>query len=258
MTSHGVPDLPLAGRRIVVTRAREQAAGLSIGLRRLGAEVIELPAIEFCPPADPAPLDAAIARLAEYDWIVFTSANGVRFFAERARRLGADFGRLRAAVCAIGPATRKAAEQAGLRVELMPKEYVAESVVEAFRGYDLAGRRVLLPRAAVARDLVPAELRRRGAQVDVVEVYRAVAPADLAQRAQRIFRERKPHWVTFTSTSTVVHLVEAVGVEAMAGVRIASIGPVTSAAVRRYGLQVAAEARIFTAEGLIEAILAAT
>jgi len=247
---------PLSGRRIVVTRAREQAPELSARLRALGAEVIELPAIEFLPPADPAPLEGALARLESYDWLIFTSANGVRFFLER-WRAGAGRPRwLRARLCAIGPATRRALEAAGLKVDLMPREYVAESLLEAFAPYELAGTRILLPRAAAARDLVPAELRRRGAVVDVVEAYRTAAPEDLPERAGEIFRaDRKPDWVTFTSSSTVAHLLAAVGAPALAGVRVASIGPITTAAVRAHGLEVAAEAERYTTEGLVEAIL---
>lgn len=248
--------LPLSGLRVVVTRAAEQSGELSGRFVQLGAEVIELPAIEFQPPADYGPLDEAVARLSRYDWIIFTSANGVRFFLERAAVRGANLTSLRARICAIGPGTRRAAERAGLRVDLVPREYVAESLIEAFQSYDLAGRRILLPRAAAARDVAPLQLRRRSAEVDVVEAYRAVAPAELAVRGREVFSaDRKPDWVTFTSTSTVVNLIEAVGAEALAGVRVASIGPVTSAAVRRFGLQVTAEARVFTTQGLIEAIL---
>ncbi len=252
----GRDPTPLSGRRIVVTRAREQAPELSARLRALGAEVIELPAIEFLPPADPGPLEAALARLASYDWLIFTSANGVRFFLERRGAGPGGMGPLRARICAIGPATRRALEAAGLKVDLMPREYVAESLLEAFAPYELAGARILLPRAAAARDLVPAELRRRGAVVDVVEVYRTAAPEDLARRAREIFgAERKPDWVTFTSSSTVAHLLAAVGAQALAGVRVASIGPITTAAARAGGLEVAAEAERYTTEGLVEAIL---
>jgi len=249
---------PLSGRRIVVTRAAAQANELSGRLRELGAEVIELPAIEIRPPSDFRPLDAAIARLSGYDWLIFTSANGVRSFLDRVKTCGGDLRGLRARICAIGPATRRALEAAHLKVDLMPSEYVAESLVQAFAGEDLTGRRILLPRAAGAREAAPAELRRRGAEVEVVEAYRSVPPEDLPSRARRIFGSGlKPDWVTFTSASTVKHLVEAAGARALEGVRIASIGPITSAAVRRYGLEVTVEARQYTAEGLIEAILGA-
>lgn len=249
---------PLAGLRIAVTRAESQAAELSARLRSLGAEVIEIPAIETRPPEDWGPVDAAIAHLADYDWIIFSSANGVRYFMERLAAAGVDRAALRARICAIGPATRRAAEHAGLRVELMPAEFVAESLVEAFSAYELKGSRMLWPRAAAARQFAPGALRARGAQVEVVATYRTVPPDDLPARARAVFcSARKPDWVTFTSTSTVVNLVNAVGPEALHGVRIASIGPVTSEALRRFGLGVTVEASPYTSDGLVEAILRA-
>src|ERR1039458_5798295 len=158
------------------TRAKSAHDALSARLPARGAEVVELPTIEIQPASDYTPLDRAIANLGAYDWLIFTSANGVRFFLERLDRASTDLRSLRARICAIGPATRAAVEALHLKVDLMGKEYVAEGLLEAFAPYDLAGRRVLLPRAAVARDLVPAELARRGARVDVVEAYRTVVP----------------------------------------------------------------------------------
>jgi uroporphyrinogen III methyltransferase / synthase len=250
--------LPLFGQRIVVTRAKGQADALASRLQALGALAIELPTIEIRPPADPAPLDRAIANLASYDWLIFTSANGVRFFLDRLDRSPVDLRSLQARICAIGPATRAAVEALHLKVDLMGAEYVAEGLLAAFAAHDLAGRRVLLPRAAVARDLVPVELRKRGAQVDVVEAYRTVVPQDAAQRAREIFASpRAPDWITFTSSSTVRNFVAIVdaGAEALAGVKVASIGPVTSRTARELGIQVAAEARQFTIDGLVEAVL---
>lgn len=243
----------LAGRRIVITRARAQAAGLADKLAALGAEVIEFPTIEIQPPEDPQPLERAAASVSEYDWIIFTSANGVRAFMDRSPELSAFAGR----VCAIGPATRRAAETAGLRVDVVPDEYVAESLVAAFSGEEIAGKRILLPRAAVARDVVPDELRARGAQVDVVEAYRTVVPEGAPALARRVFgADRKPDWITFTSSSTVTNFVKAAGVEALGGVRVASIGPVTSATARGLGIAVTVEAEEFTSSGLVAAIAA--
>jgi len=250
--------LPLFGKRIVVTRAKGQADALASRLQALGALAIELPTIEIVPAADPAPLDRAIASLASYDWLIFTSANGVRFFLDRLDGSPVDLRSLRARICAIGPATRAAVEALHLKVDLMGAEYVAEGLLAAFAAHDLNGRRVLLPRAAVARDLVPVELRKRGAQVDVVEAYRTVVPQDAAQRAREIFASpRAPDWITFTSSSTVRNFVAIVdaGVEALAGVKVASIGPVSSRTARELGIQVAAEARQFTVDGLVEAML---
>ena len=138
----------------------------------------------------------------------------------------------------------------------MPEEYVAESLIKAFASENLAGQRVLLPRAAVARDVIPAELAKLGAQVDVVDAYRNVVPASAARRAGQVFSsEKKPDWITFTSSSTVKNLLAIIGREALEGVRIASIGPATSATLCAHGLKVDAEAKQFTIDGLVEAIL---
>jgi uroporphyrinogen III methyltransferase/synthase len=248
--------LPLFGQKIVITRAREQAGSLAEQLTSLGAEICELPTIELQPPADFSPLDNGIANLHWYDWLIFTSVNGVRFFIDRLDHSNTDFRSLRAKICAIGPATRAAIAALHLKVDLMGEEYVAESLVAAFAGEDLRGKRVLLPRAAVARDLVPAELSRRGAQVDVVEAYRTVLPAASAGLVPEIFATgKKPDWITFTSSSTVRNFLELAGAEALRGVKVAAIGPVTSATARELGIEVTAEAQVFTVQGLVEAML---
>jgi uroporphyrinogen III methyltransferase/synthase len=248
--------LPLFGKRIVVTRAKGQAEALSARLHALGADVVELPAIEIRPPADPAPLDHAIASLPCYDWLIFTSANGVKFFLDRLDASAVDLRAIRARICAIGPATRAAIESLHLKVDLMGKEYVAEGLVEAFASHDLAGQRILLPRAAAARDLVPTELSRRGARVDVVEAYRTVAPEDLAAQIREIFAmPRKPDCITFTSSSTVQNFVAAASPAVLEGVRVAAIGPVTSQTARTLGIRVDAEAHPYTVEALVTAIL---
>jgi uroporphyrinogen III methyltransferase / synthase len=235
--------LPLAGRRIVITRAREQADTLAARLSALGAAVIELPTIEIRPPADPAPLDRAIADLPSYDWLIFTSANGVRAFIDRLPDLRA----LRGKICAIGPATRAAIEALHLKIDLMGEQYVAESLVEAFAPHPLEGKRILLPRAAVARDIIPVELRKRGAHVDVVEAYRTVAP--------EIRDIPKFDAITFTSSSTVKNFVAAAGAESLAGAQVVTIGPVTSQTARDLGLTVAAEAGVYTVDGLVDALV---
>ena len=249
--------LPLFGKRIVVTRAKGQADALAGRLRTLGAGVIEIPTIEIQPASDYGPLDRAIAELARYDWLIFSSVNGVRFFLERLDRSAVDLRSLRAKICAIGPATRAAIEALHLKIDLMGKEYVAEGLLEAFAAHDLAGRRVLLPRAAVARDLVPVELAKRGALVDVVEAYRTVVPEGAAALARATFgAPRKPDFITFTSSSTVRNFVDVAGAETLRGVPAVSIGPVTTGAARGLGIEVAAEARVYTIDGLVDALLA--
>lgn len=245
--------LPLFGQRIVVTRARDQASDFTAQLRALGADVAEFPVIATVPPADSSGIDAALARLETYDWLIFTSVNGVRFFLERLDASPYDLRGLRARVCAIGPATARAIEALHLKVDLVPKEYVAESLVEAFAPHDLGGKRILLPRAAVARDVVPVELGKRGATVDVVEAYRTVVPPDSAELVATTFA-RRPDWITFTSSSTVKNFLAIAGPQVLEGVKVASIGPVTSDTARMHGLQVAVEARPHTMDGLLQAI----
>jgi uroporphyrinogen III methyltransferase / synthase len=250
--------LPLFGQRIVITRDRSQAGDLASRLHILGAEVIELPTIEIRPALDPGPMDRAIAKLEAYDWLIFTSANGVRYFIDRLDASNRDLRALRAQVCAIGPATRQAVEMLHLKVDLMPDEFVAESLVAAFSGIDVEGKRILLPRAAVAREVVPAEFTRRGAHVDVVEAYRTVVPEDAEARARKIFGDdRKPHWVTFTSSSTVKNFLVVAGREALVGVRTASIGPVTTSTLRMHGIEPDVEAKPFTMDGLVQGVLGA-
>ncbi len=248
--------LPLFGQRVVVTRAREQADPLIAKLRALGADAIELPTIEIVPAADSRPLDRAIAELEQFDWLIFTSVNGVRYFIDRLDRSGRDLRGLRAKLCAIGEATRQAIEALHLKVDLIGEEYVAESLVEAFEKFDLSGKRMLLPRAAVARDILPRRLGERGARVDVVEAYRTVIPESTAKRVAEIFAdEHKPQWITFTSSSTVQNFVQVAGSDLLQGVKVASIGPVTTASAKALGIPVTLEASPHTTDGIVTAIL---
>src|SRR5262249_3141302 len=167
-----------------------------------------------------------------------------------------DLRLLRARICAIGPAARAAVETLHLKVDLMGKDYVAEGLLEAFAAHDLAGKRVLLPRAAVARDLVPQELARRGAHVEVVEAYCTVVPEDAAARAREVFEAaHKPDCITFTSSSTVQNFVAAAGAAVLNGIPVVTIGPVTSATARELGIEIVAEARPYTMDGLVKAVL---
>ncbi len=248
--------LPLFGQRIVVTRAREQADVLGAKLRSLGADVVEMATIEIVAASDYAPLDRAIAELPRYDWLIFTSVNGVRFFLERLDHSRQDLRALRARICAIGDATKQALEALHLKVDLMGEEYVAESLVEALSKFDLTGKRVLLPRAAVARDLLPRALRERGACVDVVEAYRTIVPESAARHAAEIFGgSRRPDWITFTSSSTVQNFVRTAGIKALEGVKVASIGPVTTATAKKLGVAVTVEASPYSTDGLVAAIV---
>jgi len=261
---------PLTGIRVLVGRARHQASALSSELRRLGATVLEIPFIEIRQPRSFKPLDAALKNLDEYDWLILTSVNGVEAMGQRMEKLKLDFNLLRSgqgdrtgsarklSIAAIGPATKKAIEQRGIKVDVVPKEYVAESVVRSLRRR-VKGKRVLLVRAKVARDVIPRELRKAGALLDVIEAYETVVPASSRTRLQAVLKsaKKRPHLVTFTSSSTVRNFVALVGArkKSLAGIRLASIGPVTSSTLRELGLEVGVEATEFTIPGLIEAIV---
>jgi uroporphyrinogen-III synthase len=252
---------PLSGVRILVGRARHQASALSEELRKLGATVLEIPFIEIRKPRSFKPLDSALQNLAAYDWLILTSVNGVEAMWERLARLRLakkHLAHLR--IAAIGPATKKAIERSGAKVDVVPKEYVAESVVRSLQKR-VKGKRVLLVRAKIARDVIPRELRKAGAQVDVVEAYETVVPRSSRRRLQAALKisTRRPHVVTFTSSSTVRNFVALLGAReaAVDGMRLASIGPVTSSTLRELGLRVDIEAKEFTIPGLIEAIVRA-
>jgi uroporphyrinogen-III synthase len=205
--------LPLAGIRILVGRARHQASALSAGVKKLGAEVIEIPFIEIRKPRSYEPLDVALKAIADYDWLILTSVNGVEALSKRMRHLRVSpktFKQLK--IAAIGPATREEIETLGLKVNVVPERYIAESVVECLRG-KVEGKRVLLARAKVARDVIPRELRKMGAHVDVVEAYKTVVPASSRARLRFIMKDpkRRPNVVTFTSSSTVINFANLMG-----------------------------------------------
>ncbi|MGI9074055.1 MAG: uroporphyrinogen-III synthase [Bryobacteraceae bacterium] len=240
----------LQGLRVVVTRATHQAEELAAPLRAFGAEVILLPLIGIAPPLNPEPLRHAAAHSNEYDWIIFTSANAVHAFAAQ---LPESLQIWKPHVATVGAATRETAEELGFRVDLTPSKYVAESLIEALSGEDLINRKVLIPSAAVTRDLVPDALRKRGALIEVVEAYRNVIPVE-ADRAAAVFREPYPDWVLFASSSAVGNLVHLIGVERLRRTKIATIGPITSKTVLDHGLIVTAQAEVYTAQGLIDAL----
>lgn len=278
---------PLDGTRILVGRAKHQAGALSAELRKLGAKVLEIPFIEIRKPSSFGPLDSALKNLQSYDWLILTSVNGVEAMWTRLERLqliggrhnreGHEFtraakgdnraaasaaeGRLR--VAAIGPATKKAIEQRNVKVDVVPKEYVAESVVRSLKS-KVKGKRVLLVRAKVARDVIPRELRKAGARVDIVEAYETVVPQSSRRQLQAALKnpKKRPQVVTFTSSSTVKNFVELLDVRdqrklrlLLDGVQMSSIGPVTSARLREAGLSVDIAAKEFTIPGLVAAIV---
>src|ERR1700687_435398 len=253
---------PLAGTRILVGRARHQAGSLSASLRSLGASVIEIPFIEIRKPQSYRPLDEALRNIQTYDWLVLTSANGVEAMWERFRKLRLTRRTLaHLQIAAIGPATKKAIVKHGLKVKMVPEEYVAESVVKGLRD-KVNGKRVVLIRAKVGAAVIPGELRAAGAVVDVVEAYETVVPKKSRERLQALMKDsmRRPHIVTFTSSSTARNFAELLGAtraSALKKVQFASIGPITSATLHELQLPPTIEAREFTMGGLIRAIVLA-
>jgi uroporphyrinogen-III synthase/uroporphyrinogen III methyltransferase/synthase len=252
----------LGGRRVLVTRAQHQAGKLSEGLRALGAEPVEVPVLEIRPPESYAALDAALERLERYDWLILTSANAVKAISERASVLEINFPQPHSLeIAAVGQATAAAAHRAGLRVAFVPEDYVAEDLVAGLLegvGPKAVGLRVLLVRAAIARDVIPDALREAGAQVDVVDAYRNILP-EAAPEQLRAALEKGIDAATFTSSSSVTHLAEAAGVAGVgwpfAGVPAVSIGPITSGTLRELGWEPAIEANPSDIPGLIAAVV---
>jgi uroporphyrinogen-III synthase len=259
--SDAAPGGSLSGIRVLVGRARHQAGSLSEELRKLGASIIAIPFIEIRKPRSYKPLDAALRNLNNYDWLILTSVNGVEAMWERLEKLrlsASTDGARQLRVVAIGPATKKAIEQRGLKVDVVPKEYIAESVVRSLKR-KVKGKNVLLVRAKVARDVIPRELRKAGALVDVVEAYETVVPESSRTRLRAVLKDpvKRPQVVTFTSSSTVKNFVGLMGRRnrnSVKGILLSSIGPVTSATLRECGLPVDIAAKEYTIPGLVAAI----
>ena len=253
-------DKPLKGRRIVVTRARAQAGGLVQKIEALGGEVIEFPTIEIQPPADHAAFDGAVGKIENYEWLIFTSVNSIEPFLARLKHAGksaADLKHLK--VAAIGSETARQLQAAGIVVDVIPARYQAEGILESLSPATMAGKRVLIPRAAKARDVLPDTLRQWGAGVDVVQAYRtAQPPVDRAALRERL-RRGDVDVISFTSSSTVsnfVQLFDGGKISSIVGnAAIASIGPITARTVEELGGQVAIMAQEFTIDGLVQAMV---
>ncbi len=253
---------PLAGRCVAITRAEDQASAFAERLRDAGATVLALPAISMIEPQVNADYAARALAAGEYAWVVFTSQNGVRYFARALARCGLDaraFGSAR--VATIGPETTRALQALGLRADLCPREFVAESLVTELlgamnEGGTARGTAVLLPRATVARDVLPRELQAHGARVDVVPVYETVdPPASVLDPARARLAHTHVDAVAFTSSSTVERFLKLYGRDVFSrGAVVATIGPITSATAQAAGLSVAVEAPVYTTAGLIDAL----
>ncbi len=250
---------PLSGRRIIVTRASDQAGEFSAMLSRRGATVLECPTIQLVDPASWKELDGAVAVLADFDWVVLTSVNAVRFFFQRLSHLGYDaraFGQCK--VCAVGPKTAEAISNHGIRPDLIPSDFKAEGVVSELSKLDIKGKRILFPRADRARDVIPRDLELLGAHVTSPVAYRNILPERLCPETLLALEKRNVDCISFTSSSTVLNMADLLGadllVDMLKGVAVASIGPVTSKTCRELGLKVDIEPQQYTLSALSTAI----
>lgn len=250
----------LVGKRVLVTRAAEQAGPFVSQLQERGARVVECPTIQLAPPEQWGPVDAALRQLDCFDWLILTSANGVRFFFERLAELGLSAAALHGCnVCVVGPKTAEALKLRGVVAELVPEQFTAEGVVAAFAGIDLRGKRVLFPKAAGAREVIPRLLAEQGAVVVDPVLYRTLLPEQLPETARHALEGRELDLAIFSAPSTVQNLAALVGgadrlVQLLQGVTVASIGPVTSQACRELGLTVAVEPPHATLPDLLAAL----
>ncbi|KLU58792.1 uroporphyrinogen-III C-methyltransferase [Peptococcaceae bacterium CEB3] len=249
---------PLFGQRIVVTRARRQASALARAIEEFGGEAWEFPAIDFAPPTDPSRLALAVEKIKSFEWLVFTSVNGVEAFLGELKRQAKDIRDLAGIdLVAIGPATQAALEDRGLRVSFVPPEYRAEAIISGLAGRVLRGQRVLLARAEEARDILPESLKALGADVWDVPAYRTVlGPAD-RDMLKGLLAQKSVQAVTFTSSSTVRNFMRMVDGDKslLAGIKLFSIGPITSATARDLGLTIDGEAEKYTIKGLVQALV---
>jgi uroporphyrinogen III methyltransferase/synthase len=248
---------PLFGRGIVVTRPEKQAGEIAALLSEEGARVIHFPTIAIVPPETFDDLDRALTNIEDYNWIIFTSANGVRFFFNRLTKMGKDVRDLKGIkICTIGPATKAAIEMHGISVDIVPEEFISEGVVAALNGLDMQGARVLIPRAEVARDVIPEGLKKLGATVDVAVAYRTVNSGRDAKELERLIEEGKVDVITFTSPSTVNNFITIMGedFDLPENIRIACIGPITEKAAQKADLRVDIVQGPYEITGLVSAM----
>jgi len=254
------PPKPLLGRRVVITRARSQASSFAEAVEALGGEALVFPTIEISDPQSYQSLDDAIRQIGTYDWIIFTSVNGVKSLLGRLRHFGKDYRVLDGLkIAVIGPETAKAVASASLHVDIVPGEFCAEAILEKLDPGEMAGKRILMPRAAVARNVLPATLEEWGAIVDVAAAYQTVPAQSNANWLRELFLEGKVDVITFTSSSTVTHFAalfegERLG-DLLARAAVACIGPITRATVESVGIPVDIVPREYTILGLTQAVV---
>jgi len=251
--------MPLFGKGIVITRPERQADDLACLLSAEGAHPIAFPTIKIVPPVSWQELDESIDKLVTYDWLIFTSANGVQFFFERLREKNNDIRNLKGIkICCIGPATARQIEGKGIQVDLVPKQFIAEGILQSFAAMDLKGSKILLPRASKARDVLPEGLKKLGASVDVVATYRTINSGRKKEDLAAIICDGKVDVITFTSSSTVSNFVEIMGrdFKLPANINVACIGPVTADTAKRAGFKIDINQQEYTMAGLVQSLIA--
>ena len=250
---------PLFGKKIIVTRAREQASEFANLLEEFGAFVIQFPTIKISPPSDPYPLKKAVKNLEQYDWIIFTSVNGVKFFFDTLFEMNKDVRELKGIkLCAIGPGTKDALAKRSLKVDLMPDEYRAEAIAELFEKEDISNKKILIPRAKEARKVLPEMLEKMGAYVDIVEAYQTLAVADDPDKILSLIKENKIDMITFTSSSTVKNFFSILNKEDKEIIKdtsIACIGPITANTLKGFGFSPAIIPEKYTINSMVDAIV---
>ncbi len=249
----------LRGKKILITRARDQSAEFATNLKNLGAEVIEYPTIQILPPYSWKRLDQAIDQLKAYEWIIFTSVNGVNFFFQRLEEKRRDHSFSSQKIIAIGPATAKKLREKGIRVTSVPKEFVAEGILKSFEKKKIQGKRILLARAMKARDVLPKGLRKMGAVIDVIEAYRTVKPRGGSRRLRQLLLKGGIDAITFTSSSTVDNFVELLKGEdlkkLLKKIAIACIGPVTAKTAKQWAMRIQIQPKKYTIPALTRAMV---
>ena len=257
-TLNWLEQKPLFGKGIVITRPERQADDLARLLIAEGAHPIAFPTIKIVPPVSWQELDESIDKLTTYDWLIFTSANGVQFFFERLREKNKDVRDLKGIkICCIGPATARQIEDKGIKVDLVPKQFIAEGILQAFTTLDVKGSKILIPRAAKARDVLPEGLKKLGASVDVVTTYQTINSGRKKEELAALIYDNKVDVITFTSSSTVTNFMEIMGHDFKLPVKInvACIGPVTAAAAKKAGFKVDISQDEYTMEGLVQSLI---
>lgn len=251
---------PLFRKQIIVTRARDQASNFSDLLEKKGAYAIQFPTIETVPPDSWKAIDKAIQNIEEYDWLIFTSANGVKYFLERIKENRKDIRCLKGIkLCAIGPKTAEVLEKIGIRIDFVPAEYRAEGILEGLGSNEVKGEKILIPRAAAAREVLPEELVKLGATVDVVAAYKTIQPKGKTDEIREMLENKEIDVITFTSSSTVINFINMFEKEEipglMNGVTIACIGPITAETAKKNGLKASIVPESYTIEAFTDAIV---